>query len=156
MRFYRNGVRQTSTVKAAVAASASGVLGSESTTVKTLGFNGPLYNGAHLNGLLDDYTLYDGVATTADVVTLTQRNNPTFDPKTVAQADLDAVALPSTADTHFPVPTEGNAGTAISWTSSNPSVIAIDGGNAVVTPPTSGTVPVHAHRHGDLRRQRCR
>src|SRR5699024_1804473 len=86
--FYRNGVRQVSVVKYPVSDSASGVLGSESTSVKTIGYNGPQYNGSHLVGLLDEYTLYDGVATVDDVIALTQRHDPSFDPATVARADL--------------------------------------------------------------------
>ena len=61
--FYRNGIRQISTVKYPASGTTTGVLGSESTSVKTLGYNGPTYNGAHANGLMDDYTLYNGVTT---------------------------------------------------------------------------------------------
>ena len=124
--FYRNGVRQISTVKNAATGSATGVLGSEATSVKTIGYNGPTYNGAHANGLLDDYQLYNGVATIADVVSLTQANNPSFDPATVAQAAVDALSIPSTATTSFGVPTEAANGTQFVWTSSDTDVIDID------------------------------
>ena len=79
--FYRNGVRQIATVKYPATGTATGVIGSESTTVKTLGYNGPQYNGAHANGLLDDYALYNGVATIDDVVELTRRNDPVLRPR---------------------------------------------------------------------------
>ncbi|MCJ1695863.1 glycoside hydrolase family 127 protein [Rathayibacter caricis] len=137
--FYRNGVKQPSAVKTAPSTSASGVLGSEGTSTKTIGFNGPQYNGAHLRGLLDEYVLYNGVATTTDVVTLTKAGNPSFDAAAVAKSDLDAVALPSSTVLDFPVPTTGAKGSTFSWTSSDPARIAIDGGNAVVTPPTGST-----------------
>ncbi|PPF58944.1 hypothetical protein C5C13_07335 [Clavibacter michiganensis] len=138
--FYRNGVKQSSAVKTAPSAAASGILGSEATSTKTIGFNGPQYNGAHLRGLLDEYVLYDGVATTTDVVSLTKAGNPSFDAAAVAKSDLDAAAVPSSTVLDFPVPTTGAKGSTIGWTSSDPDRIAIDGGNAVVTPPT-GTTP---------------
>lgn len=140
--FYRNGVRQVSTVKIAAAGAATGVLGSESTSVKTLGYNGPTYNGAHANGLMDDYTLYNGVATIQDVVTLTQQNNPAFDPAAVAQSDLDSVSVQPTADADFAVPTVGAKGTTISWASSNTGVISMNGGEAHVTQPTGSSFTV--------------
>lgn len=133
--FYRNGVRQNATVAVAVGGAATGVLGSESTSTKTLGYNGPSYNGAYLKGLLDDYTLYNGVATVADVVMLTQRDNPSFDPSTVAQADLDALSLPTSASSDFPLPTTGATGSEISWSSSDVSTISVDGASAHVTRP---------------------
>ncbi|WP_448721200.1 beta-L-arabinofuranosidase domain-containing protein [Microbacterium natoriense] len=136
VQFYRNGVRQLSTVKYAVSETASGVLGSEGTSVKTLGYNGPQYNGSHLKGLLDDYALFDGVATIDDVVTLTQRGDAGFDPSTVAQSDLAAIAVPGAAAADFALATEGGSGSAISWASSNSGVIAVDGGIARVTLPT--------------------
>ena len=142
VRFYRNGVRQISTVKYPATGTATGAIVGESTTVKTLGYNGPQYNGAHANGLLDDYTLYDGVATIADVVSLTQSNDPSFDPKTVAQNALDAVSVPTTVAADFGVPTDAANGATISWTSSNPEVISIDGGAATVTRPAGAATTV--------------
>jgi len=133
--FFRNGVRQVSTVKHPVSATASGVLGSESTSTKTIGYNGPNYNGAYLKGLLDDYALFDGVATIADVVELTQRGDPSFDPSAVAQADLDAVSMPSSVSTDFGVPTTGAKGSTITWSSSDETLISIEGGSAHVTRP---------------------
>jgi DUF1680 family protein len=139
VQFYRNGVRQLSTVKYAVSDTASGVLGSEGSSVKTLGYNGPQYNGSHLKGLLDDYALYDGVATIEDVVTLTRRGDAAFDPGVVAQSDLSTLAVPGTAAADFALPTEGGAGSTITWASSNSGVIAIEGGVARVTPPEDAT-----------------
>lgn len=133
--FYRNGVKQPSVVKTAPSAASTGVLGSESTSTKTLGYNGPAYNGAHLRGLLDDYALYNGVATTADVVTLTQVHNPSFDPASVARADLESVTPPAAASTGFSLPVRGAKGSELSWTSSDPATVAISGGTATVTPP---------------------
>ncbi|SFR70305.1 hypothetical protein SAMN05428970_0910 [Agromyces sp. CF514] len=141
--FYRNGVLQPATVKTPVSATASGVLGSEGTSTKTLGYNGPNYNGSYLKGLLDDYALFNGVATVADVVTLTKRNNPAFDPASVAQSDLDAISLPATTTVDFGVPAVGAKGSAIEWVSSDETVIDIEGGTAHVTRPEGDAVEVH-------------
>lgn len=135
VQFFRNGIRQNSTVPNAATGTATGVLGSESTSVKTLGYNGPQYNGSHLRGLLDDYALYDGVATIDDVVTLTQRGDASFDPGVVAQSDVDALSVPGTVAADFALTTEGAAGSTIGWTSSDSTVIDIDAGHAHVTPP---------------------
>ncbi|HEY1106789.1 MAG TPA: beta-L-arabinofuranosidase domain-containing protein, partial [Agromyces sp.] len=120
-----------------------GVLGSEATSTQTSGYNGPNYNGSHLKGLLDDYALYNGVATVEEVVALTQRNDPAFDPASVAQADLDAITVQPTAVVDFVVPTSGAGGSEIGWTSDDEGVIAIDGGTAHVTRPTEAPATVH-------------
>ncbi|ROQ65001.1 hypothetical protein EDF36_0504 [Rathayibacter sp. PhB152] len=140
--FYRNGVKQPTVTKSEATGAATGVLGSEGTSTKTLGFNGPQYNGAHLRGLLDDYVLYGKVATTTDVVALTKAHNASFDPAAVAKADLDAVTLPASTSTGFSVPTRGAKGSDLSWTSSDESAIAISGGTATVTPPTGAATTV--------------
>lgn len=140
--FYRNGVRQTSTVAYAATGAATGVLGSESTSVKTLGYNGPQYNGSHANGLLDDYTLYNAVASIEDVVALTTQNNPAFDPAVVAQAAIDAVSLPASTTASFALPTEAANGTKLTWVSSNSDVIDIENGQALVARPESQAVTV--------------
>ena len=141
VQFYRNGVRQTASVTQAISATATGVLGSESTSVKTIGYNGPTYNGGHTNGLIDDYKLYNGVATTADVVDLTKENNASFDPATVAASDLAAVTVASPVTANFTLPTVGATGSAISWSSSNPSLVSVAGGSATVTRPVGGSAP---------------
>lgn len=133
--FYRNGVRQVSTVKQPITATASGVLGSEGTSTKTIGYNGPNYNGSHLKGLLDEYSLYNGVATIEDVVALTQRGNPAFDPAAVAQSELDAISIPGTATVDFALPATGARGSTFTWSSSDESLISIEGGTAHVTRP---------------------
>src|SRR5690625_5455930 len=96
---YRNGVKQVTAVDYPVGGSATGVLGSDSTSMKTMGFNGPQYNGSFLRGAVDDYVLYDAVAGASDVVGLYRQYVPDFDPATVARADLDVLSLPATAVT---------------------------------------------------------
>ncbi len=130
---FRNGVKLQSVVKNGVGGDATGVLGSESTSTKTIGYNGPQYNGAHANGLLDDYTLYDGVASIKDVVAIVSERNPAFDPTAVAKAEIDTISVPGAVGNSFSVPTVGTNGTELTWTSSDPSVVAINGGEATVT-----------------------
>ncbi|WP_157001817.1 beta-L-arabinofuranosidase domain-containing protein [Agromyces laixinhei] len=140
--FYRNGVRQVATVKNPATGTATGVIESESTTVKTLGYNGPLYDGAHVRGLLDDYELYRAVATIDDVVELTKRNDPSFAPEAVALAALEALSIPSSATTAFQLPTETANGTHVDWSSSHPDIISVDDGLAAVTRPESAAAAV--------------
>src|SRR5690606_29453021 len=93
---FRNGVKQATAVDYPVSGTATGVLGSESTSMKTIGFNGPQYNGSYLRGALDEYVLHDAVATTTDVVGLYREHVPSFDPGAIAQADLAALTRPAT------------------------------------------------------------
>lgn len=141
--FYRNGVRQVATVKHPATGTATGLINGESTTVKTLGYNGPQYNGAHANGLMDDYSLYSRAATIEDVVTLTKQNDPSFDPAAVAQAALDTVSVPQTVTTAFGLPIETANGARISWESSDAAVISVDAsGQASVVRPESADAAV--------------
>jgi len=141
--FYRNGERQVSTVVVGVGQDGNtGVLGSESTVEKTIGYNGTVYRGAYTRGAIDDWTLYDAVATTGDVVALEQKNNPGFDPSAVAQKGLDTVSVPTTAVTDFGLTTTTSNGSDVTWTSSTPAVIAVNGDKATVVRPTAGDATV--------------
>ncbi|MDQ1123551.1 beta-L-arabinofuranosidase domain-containing protein [Microbacterium trichothecenolyticum] len=140
--FYRNGEQQVSSIANAIGADATGALTSESTTTKSIGFNGPQYNSAYVNGALDDYTLYNAVASASDVVALTQANNPAFDPADVAQRGLDQVSVPASASTSFGLTTSASNGTAFTWTSSTPGVIVVNGGQASVTRPKDAEATV--------------
>ena len=60
-----------------------------------------------------------------------------FDNKRVCEIASDKISLPSTATENITLPTEGFGGTAISWSSSNTSLIANDG---TVTRPESGEI----------------
>jgi hypothetical protein len=95
---------------------------------------GPPYNGAHLKGLLDDYVLYDGVASTSDVVALTRAHNPEFDGAPVAQADAAALALPAVVEADFGLPSEGGKGSALTWTSDSAAIV-VNGDSAAVRLP---------------------
>lgn len=139
--FYRNGEKQTSTVVVPVGPNASGVIGTTDVE-KTIGFNGVVHNGAYTRGALDDYTLYSAVATTADVVALQRQNDPGFDPSAIAQKGLDTVSVPATATTDFALSTSTANGSELSWTSSNPGVIEVQGEQATVTRPQGSDATV--------------
>lgn len=53
--------------------------------------------------------------------------------KQIVESVLASLSVPETASNNFTLVTSGAGGATISWTSSNPEVIAIDGGTAVVT-----------------------
>ncbi|WP_127574001.1 beta-L-arabinofuranosidase domain-containing protein [Georgenia faecalis] len=140
---YRNGVKQVTAVDYAPGGAATGVLGSESTSMKTLGFNGPQYNGAFLRGALDEYVLHDAVATTSDVVGLYREHVPSFDPAAVAQSDLDALSLPATAVTDtVALPARGAAGSEVTWAADSPHFVVGDDGVARITRPEGEAVDV--------------
>jgi DUF1680 family protein len=141
--FYRNGERQVSTVVVGVGVDGNtGVLGSESSVEKTIGYNGTVYRGAYLRGAIDDWTLYDAAASTTDVVALEQKNNPGFDPSAVAQKGLATVSVPTTAVADFGLTTTTSNGSDLTWTSSEPGVIAINGDKATVVRPSAADATV--------------
>ncbi|GAB3816866.1 hypothetical protein GCM10028820_16850 [Tessaracoccus terricola] len=133
--FYRNGIRQAATVRNGIGGDATGVLGADATTAKTIGFNGPVYNGAHLRGSLDDWFLYDAVADPADVVVLHQQHAPDFDPAAVATSDLAQLTVPAEVRASFNLPVHGAGGSEISWLSDSP-YLQVSDGVATVTRPT--------------------
>ncbi|MEE6274342.1 beta-L-arabinofuranosidase domain-containing protein [Georgenia sp. MJ206] len=133
---YRNGVKQVTAVDYAHGGAATGVLGSDSTSMKTMGFNGPQYNGAYLRGAVDEYVLHDAVATTTDVVGLYQEHVPSFDPAAVAQSDLAVLSLPATAVTDtIALPATGAAGSDVTWSADSPNFAIGDDGIARITRP---------------------
>ena len=65
---------------------------------------------------------------------------PLTDAESVAQ-DLAWLTLPSPVSMDFTLPSTGQNGSTFTWVSNN-AAIAVDGYNAVVTPPTSGAINV--------------
>ncbi len=131
-KIYRNGAAVDVT---ALNGNQEGVIRSDAAVTKTIGYNGPNYNGSYIKSSLDDYRLYSGVATIDDVVSLFEEGGGSIDKKAVAEADVAALTLPETASIALALPSSGSAGSKITWTSSNESVISSDG---IVTPPTDG------------------
>lgn len=140
---YRNGVKQTTAVDYGISGSATGVLGSESSSMKTMGFNGPQYNGSFLRGAVDEYTLHDAVATPSDVVDIYRSYVPDFDPGAIAQADLELLSLPATAVTDsLTLPAVGATGTELTWEADSPYFVIGDDGVVTVTRPDGDAVDV--------------
>lgn len=133
--FYRNGVRVPSQVAAPVGGASTGVITGTESLPKTIGFNGPQYNGAFLTSALDQYGLFQGVASTSDVVSLYEQGGGTLDKTALAVSAADDINVPDTATVGLALPTEAANGADITWVSSNPDVITADG---VVTPPAKG------------------
>lgn len=134
--FYRNGEQVPATVASPLGSGgATGVLGSSPTLPKTIGFNGPSYNGAYLKAGLDEYRLYDGVATLADVVGLYEESGRVIDREAIAQQDADGISLPERATVALVLAAKGSRGSAVTWTSSAPKIVGTDG---TVTRPGEG------------------
>ncbi|MFJ1511673.1 beta-L-arabinofuranosidase domain-containing protein [Cellulosimicrobium funkei] len=138
--FYRNGEQVPSAVANAVGGDATGVLRSDPALPKTIGFNGPQYNGAYLKAALDDYRLYDAVADLGDVVGLYEEGGRTVDRDAIAQDDADALSLPERATVALVLPTTGSRGSTVTWRSSHPDVVATDG---TVVRPAIGEDDAH-------------
>ncbi|MBD8079466.1 beta-L-arabinofuranosidase domain-containing protein [Cellulosimicrobium arenosum] len=138
--FYRNGEKVPSTVANATGGDATGVLGSDPALPKTIGFNGPQYNGGYLRAALDEYRVYDDVAGLADVVGLYEESGREIDRDAVARDDADGLSLPERATVALVLPTTGSRGSAVTWQTSDPDVVGADG---TVTRPALGEDDAH-------------
>lgn len=127
IRFYRNGTECKTSVTYGMSEKATGVLGSDPSMEKSIGYNGPKYNGAYLNAVIDEYQIYNDVATQEEVIGLYEESGQTFDKEGLAQADLDALNIPSEVQNNMTLPSKGASGSDITWKSSNPDVISADG-----------------------------
>ena len=127
--FYRNGEQVQSSVASPFGVDgATGVLGSDPALPKTIGFNGPIYNGSYLTAALDQYRLFNGVADIGDVVHLYERDSGRqIDRQAVAQSDADGLSLPEQITVAAVLATSGSRGSTIEWSSSDPAVIGTDG-----------------------------
>lgn len=135
IRFYRNGKECATSITYEITETSTGVLGADASMEKSIGYNGPKYNGAYLDAVIDEYQLFNDVATPEEVIGLYEESGQTFDKEEVAQADLDALNIPSEVQNNMMLPSKGKSGSVISWASNNPDVISKDGN---VTRPESG------------------
>ena len=125
--FYRNGTKCKTSITYGTSETATGVLGSDPSMEKSIGYNGPKYNAGYLNAVIDEYQIYNDVATQEEVIGLYEDAGQTFDKEGVAQADLDALNIPSEVQNNMMLPTKGSSGSDITWKSSNEDVISADG-----------------------------
>jgi len=126
---YRNGLRQQTTIDYAIGQSgADGIVSADSTSQKSLGYNGPAYNGAYANYAIDEYEVYGIPADYEDIVRLyEQQSGESYDGEPAARADADALTLPTRASANLSLPIEGWARSSIRWSSSDATVIDASG-----------------------------
>lgn len=136
---YRNGIPQSTYIKYGTSTTSTGVVGPCTDTQKTVGYNGPNYNGSFLNAALDEYRIYNGTAGLEEAVALYEESGLTLDREAIAKSDLDGLNIPATASRKLSLPEVGSSGSVITWASSHPDVIAADG---TVTLPETGAVDV--------------
>lgn len=136
-QIYRNGLAQATQVAYGLDSSigATGVIGSDETMQKSIGYNGPKYNGAYLNAALDHYELFADTATAEEAMALYTEHGGVIDKKQIAQDDLDALNIPEETSRNIALPTEGESGSVITWEVT--SGTAMDK-NGVVTRPAVG------------------
>ena len=117
VQIYRNGIAQETQVAYAINTSggATGVLGSDESMEKSIGYNGPAYNGAYLNAALDHYELWNDVATYEEAIALYEEQGGTIDKTAIARSDLDALSIPEETSRDLALPSEGESGSAITW-----------------------------------------
>lgn len=127
IRFYRNGKECATSITYGINETSTGVLGSDASMEKSIGYNGPKYNGSYLDAVIDEYQLFNDVATPEEVIGLYEESGQTFDKEAVAQADLDALKIPSKVQNNIVLPSKGTSGSVITWESSDPDVISKDG-----------------------------
>lgn len=133
---YRNGVKVTTSVQTPVSATATGTIAEANPVLpKSIGYNGPNYNGGYLTSALDDYRLFEGVADLAGVVALYEDGGGTVDRAALAESAAAGITVPTTATVNLTLPTTTSNGSTVSWTSTDPEVIAPSG---VVVRPEAG------------------
>ena len=132
---YRNGIPQQTTVKNGLSATSTGVIGPCEDVEKSIGYNGPNYNGAYLQAALDEYRLYDKVMGQEQVIEEYEKSGQLFDKRAVAQKDIDALRIPDTVTGRLILAGKGESGSVITWKTSDSAVIAQDG---TVTRPEIG------------------
>lgn len=137
---YKNGIPQKTSVKYEISKTATGVIGACEGDEKSIGYNGPNYQGAYLNASLDGYRLYDMVLGLEEAIEVYEETSGrTFDKKAVAQSDIGALRIPEVITSKkIDLPLKGASSSVITWKSSDTAVISPDDGVGVVTRPEAG------------------
>ena len=133
---YRNGAKVTTSVKTAVSATSTGFIQEATPALpKSIGYNGPNYNGGYLTSALDDYRLYEGTADLAGIVALYEDGGGQVDREALATAAAQTLNVPSSATANLVLPTTASNGSRVVWQSDTPEVISENG---TVVRPESG------------------
>ena len=116
-QIYRNGLALATQPAYGLDSSigATGVIGSDDAMQKSIGYNGPKYNGAYLNAALDHYELFADTATAEEAMDLYTEHGGVIDKKQIAQDDLEALNIPKETSRNIALPTEGKSGSVITW-----------------------------------------
>ncbi|MDQ0858823.1 beta-L-arabinofuranosidase domain-containing protein [Bacillus sp. V2I10] len=126
---YRNGIKQKTTVDYSYGKDgADGIITSDETTQKSIGYNGPTYNGAYGKYSIDNFELYSHAGSNEDIISLyEEQSGTTFDYELIAKQDAEAISVPEKATVNIPLPSKGSSGSTITWTSDNEEVIESSG-----------------------------
>lgn len=131
VQIFRNGVAQE-----VLYLNTSSYITPDETSNKYIGFNSPGYNGGFAKVYLDDFRVYDSAASAGDIIELYTEFGAEFDTASVLEADVSNLKLSvASVKYNMVLPTEGNAGSTITWKSSNETVLKPDG---TVTRPAIG------------------
>jgi len=103
---------------------------------KYIGFNSPRYNGGFARLAMDELAIYNKVLTAGEVVELYTCYGAEFDSSKVVENDWESLSIPvSSVKSDITLPTVGASGSAIAWSSSDPSALTAEG---KVTRPAAG------------------
>lgn len=128
---YRNGVAQD-----VQAINAEQEINADENSNKYIGFNSPKYNGGFAKMTMDELAIYSEVLSASQIVGLYTQFGAEFDASKVVDADYASLDLSITSvKNNMLLPTEGAAGSTITWSSSNEAVLTASG---VVTRPAAG------------------
>jgi len=122
VKIYRNGIEQETTVSYE---NQEGIIRADDTSQKAIGYNGPNYGYMYAKFALDEYRLYSTVASYEDVKHLHEREFKTEGG--IPLLDLNSITLPLIVTRSLDLPTVGEHGSAITWSSSDESVISPTG-----------------------------
>lgn len=128
---YRNGVAQE-----VLYLNNASVISQDAASNKYIGFNSPGYNGGFAKLSLDEFRVYSSVATPSEVIDLYTEFGAGFDGNAIVDADYNNLDFSiKNIKSDITLPTEGNSGSTITWSSSDTSVISNTG---KVTRPEEG------------------
>lgn len=103
---------------------------------KYIGFNSPGYNGGFAKMIMDELSIYNQVLSSSDIIELYTAYGAQFDGSQVVDADYDSLSISlKSVKSDIALPTQGSAGSSISWFSSDEKVLSPDG---TVTRPAAG------------------
>jgi uncharacterized protein len=129
VNIYRNGIKQKTNIDYSYGEDgADGIITSDETTQKSIGYNGPTYNGAYGKYSIDNFELYGHAGSNEDIISLyEEQSGTTFDYELIAKQDAEAISVPEKAIVNIPLPSQGSSGSTITWTSDNEEVIESSG-----------------------------